>query len=95
VFALAERFRTGEWVDGSRIKVDWFDPATPTVSAQADAAVKVRQAGGSLRGMFTEMGWSEARIEQEFRWLADEGSNPTLERVTRALIDVNADTADV
>jgi len=86
VFALYERFRTGEWVDGNRIKVDWYDPATPTVAAQADAAVKIRQAGGSLRGMFTAMGWSEPRIEQELKWLQDEAGDPTLERIARDLI---------
>jgi hypothetical protein len=96
VFALSERFRTGEWIDGSRVKVDYFDPATPTISAMADAAVKVRQAGGSLRGMFTAMGWSEPRIDQEFTWLEDEAGDPTLERIARDLIGTgDADTAGV
>jgi hypothetical protein len=83
VFAIAERFRTGEWVDGARIKVDWFDPATPTVAAMSDSAVKIRQAGGSLRGMFSQMGWSDARIEQEMDWLAEEAVDQNVATIAR------------
>jgi hypothetical protein len=84
VFALSERFRTGEWVDGARIKVDYFDPATPTISALADSVQKQVASGLlSKRGAWTELGWSEARIEQELQWIADEANDPALERIAR------------
>ena len=64
---LAERFRTGEWPHGNRIKVEWHDPATPTVAQRADAIQKM--AGGrqilSREGAWDELGWSEARKARE------------------------------
>lgn len=67
VMGLYERFRTGEWVNGNAVETVWHDPATPTVSARADAIVKL--SGGkpvlSVEGAWDEMGWSEARKNTE------------------------------
>lgn len=67
VMSLYERFRTGEWVNGNAVETVWHDPATPTVSARADAIVKL--SGGkpilSVEGAWDEMGWSEARKNTE------------------------------
>src|SRR5699024_3401726 len=64
VGALALRFATGEWVQGNRIKVEWFDPATPTVDQRMDAKAKA-QGILSREGAWDELGWSEARKDRE------------------------------
>lgn len=68
VMGLYERFRTGEWVNGTQIKAEWFSAATPTYAQRADALTK-QYAGGSgvlsREGVWEEMGWSEARMERE------------------------------
>lgn len=79
VMALALRFATGEWVQGNRVKVDWFDPATPTVAQRMDAVVKAKQAGiVSQQGAWDELGWSEARKEREAAYFAEEAADPVL-----------------
>lgn len=68
--ALALRFATGEWVTGNRVKVEWFDPATPTISQREDALAKRRAAGVlSMEGYWDELGWSEARKAKEREYL--------------------------
>lgn len=86
--ALALRFATGNWVEGNRVRVDYFDPGTPTFSQRADALVKMRSVGGiSREGMWDELGWSEARKAKERQYLEDEVSDP----LTQALIgELNA-----
>lgn len=79
VLALALRFSTGEWVKGNRVKVDWFDPATPTVAQRMDAIAKAKAAGIlSREGSWDELGWSEARKERERGYFADEAADPVL-----------------
>lgn len=71
--SLAERFRTGEWIDGNRVAVEWFDPATPTLSQREDALAKRRAAGAlSREGYWDELGWSEARKDRERAYLRAE-----------------------
>ena len=68
VMGLSERFRTGEWVTGSRIKTDWHDPGTPTYAQRADALTKMYANGQGIlsrEGVWEELGWSEARMERE------------------------------
>lgn len=68
VMGLSERFRTGEWVSGSRIKTDWFDPGTPTYAQRADALTKMYANGQgvlSREGVWEELGWSETRMDRE------------------------------
>lgn len=68
VMGLSERFRTGEWVSGSRIKTDWFDAGTPTYSQRADALTKMYSNGQGIlsrEGVWEELGWSEARMQRE------------------------------
>jgi len=71
--ALALRFSTGEWVTGNRVKVEWFDPATPTIAQREDALSKRRGAGVlSMEGYWDELGWSEARKAKEREYLRQE-----------------------
>ncbi|WP_346921309.1 phage portal protein [Glutamicibacter creatinolyticus] len=77
VMGLYERFRTGEWINGSRIKAEWFNAATPTLAQSADAATKLYANGQgaiSRESVFDALGWSEAekirerdRLEREAR----------------------------
>lgn len=90
VMATYERIRTGEWPgSGDRISVLWHDAATPTYAAKVDGVQKLT--GGrpilSVRGGWDELGWSEARKDREQRNLADEASDPVLERLTREVVD--------
>lgn len=89
--ALAYRFATGEWVDGNRVRADYFDPGTPTFAQRADALTKMRAVGGiSREGMWDELGWSEARKAKERQYLADEASDPTLDRIAEGLLNAGA-----
>ena len=64
--ALAYEYATGTSVAGNRVRVDWFDPATPTVAQRMDAIVKAKQSGIlSREGSWDELGWSEARKAKE------------------------------
>jgi hypothetical protein len=68
VMGLSERFRTGQWVTGSRIKTEWFDPGTPTYAQRADALTKMYANGQgvlSREGVWEELGWTEARMQRE------------------------------
>lgn len=89
VGALALRVATGDWVTGNRVRVEWFNPATPTVAQREDALSKRRGQGVlSREGYWDELGWSEARKERERRYLAQERAenvDPTLERIGRDL----------
>ncbi len=82
--ALALRFATGEWVDGNRVRVDYFDPGTPTFAQRADALTKMRAVGGiSREGMWDELGWSEARKAKERSYLEAEATDPLTEALMR------------
>lgn len=86
VASLALRIETGRWVEGNRIRVDWFDPATPTIAQRMDATVKAVQAGILPReGAWDELGYSEARKEQLRGYFASEAADPTLERIADGL----------
>lgn len=77
VGALALRFATGRDVEGNRVRVDWFDPATPTVSQREDALAKRRAAGVlSREGYWDELGWSEARKAKERAYFDAEAFDP-------------------
>ncbi|TSD68123.1 phage portal protein [Aeromicrobium piscarium] len=95
--ALALRFATGEWVEGNRVRVDWFDPATPTVAQRMDAVVKAKSQGIlSREGAWDELGWSEARKDKERRYFAAERAesiDPATELITRDLAMNYADPA--
>ena len=82
--ALALRFATGEWVEGNRVKVEWFDPATPTVAQRMDATVKAVQAGILPReGAWDELGYSEAKKSQLRAYFAAEAVDPFLASILR------------
>lgn len=77
--ALAYQFATGEEVTGNRVKLDWFDPATPTVAQRMDAVVKAKQSGIlSREGSWDELGWSEARKSRERAYFEAEQNDPEL-----------------
>lgn len=87
--ALAYRFATGEWVEGNRVRADYFDPATPSISQREDALSKRRSLGViSREGYWDELGWSEARKAKEREYLADEAVDPVLTAIaTQAASD--------
>lgn len=75
--ALAYRFSTGREIEGNRVRVDYFDPGTPTFAQRADALTKMRSVGGiSREGMWDELGWSEARKAKEREYLEAEALDP-------------------
>lgn len=95
VGALALRFATGTWVEGNRVRVDYFDPATPTVAQRADALAKLRASGDiSREGVWDELQWSEARKAKERQYLqaeAEASIDPYLKRqMEKELADANA-----
>ncbi|GAA3699084.1 hypothetical protein GCM10022377_10110 [Zhihengliuella alba] len=75
VMALSLRFRTGDWVQGSRIKTEWYDAGTPTRAQTADAMSKLYANGQGIlsrEGVWDELGWSEARKDRERGYLESE-----------------------
>lgn len=89
--ALALRFATGDWVEGNRVRVEYHDPATPTLSQREDALAKRRAAGVlSREGYWTELGYSEARKDQERRWLSEEAQDPVLQAIVNGAGDAAA-----
>jgi hypothetical protein len=88
--ALAYQYATGTEVTGNRVRVDWFDPATPTVAQRTDALVKMKQVGAlSREGMWDELGWSEARKAKERAYFEEEGLNDPELAAARALTTSN------
>jgi hypothetical protein len=82
--ALALRFVSGEWVKGNRVRVDWFDPSTPTVSQREDALAKRRAAGVlSREGYWDELGWSEARKAKERAYFDAEATDPLMRQILK------------
>lgn len=74
--ATAYQFSTSRKVDGNRVRVDWHDPATPTVAQRMDAVVKAKQAGiVSREGAWDELGWSEPRKARERAYFAAEAAS--------------------
>lgn len=97
VSALALRFAGGEWPQGNRVRVEWFDPATPTIAQRMDATVKAVQAGILPReGAWDELGYSVARKAQLRAYFEAERSDPfaLLDPVTRATIKGNSGDAE-
>jgi hypothetical protein len=92
VGALALRFATGEWVQGNRVRVEWHDPATPTVSQREDALAKRRAAGVlSREGYWDELGWSEARKAKEREYFEAEAELSMDPYLRRTLVKDEAD----
>lgn len=81
-----------EPLTGSRVQVDWFDPATPTIAQRTDAIVKARQAGIlSREGAWDEMGWSDQRKAKERAYFAAEAIDPELQ----AAVELTRGTSSV
>ena len=84
--ALALRFATGEWIDGSRIGVEWQDPATPTIAMREDALMKRKSQGVlSVQGYWDELGWSEQRKAKELEYMREESSGDPIFAAAREL----------
>lgn len=85
VAGLYERLRTGKWVDGNRIHVEWHDAGTPTEGQKADAMQKL--SGGvpvlSREGVWDELGWSEARKDRERTYFEREALDPVAQQILR------------
>lgn len=83
VMDLCLRFITGDWDNGRRVKAEFFDPATPTISQRADALQKL--SGGvaviTREGVWDELDWSEARKGRERDRFAAQESDPLLEKL--------------
>lgn len=90
--ALALRFATGEWVEGNRVRVDHFDPGTPTFAQRADALTKMRAVDAiSREGMWDELGWSEARKAKERQYFEAEALDPVMQQILRESSNANPD----
>jgi hypothetical protein len=88
--ALAYEFATGQEVTGNLVRVDWFDPATPTVAQREDALSKRRAQGViSREGYWDELGWSEARKAKEREYLAAEAQQDPELAIARSLTSAN------
>ena len=84
---LALRFASGDWVDGSRIGVEWQDPATPTIAMREDALMKRKSQGVlSVQGYWDELGWSEARKAKEKQYLLEEATSDPVFQASRDLM---------
>jgi hypothetical protein len=69
--------RLGRVLEGNQVRVDWFDPATPTISQREDALAKRKAAGVlSREGYWDELGWSEARKAKERAYFEAEADGP-------------------
>lgn len=78
------RFATGNWVDGSRIGVEWHNPGTPTIAQREDALMKRKSVGVlSRQGYWDELGWSEQRKAKEQQYLDEEAADPLLTSLLR------------
>lgn len=63
---LAHRIASGSWIEGNLVRVEYVDPATPTIAQREDALSKRRAAGVlSLEGYWDELGWSKPRQDRE------------------------------
>lgn len=84
--ALALRMASGDVVRGNRVKIDYFDPATPTIAQRMDAVVKAKSAEIlSQEGSWDELGWSEQRKERERGYFAAERAARDADPVLMAL----------
>lgn len=96
VMGLYERFRTGEWVSGNRIKTEWHDAGTPTFAQKADALTKLYAGGNgvlSREGVWDELGWSDARKDREREYFRAEAHDPYLAQLNaKDAADVAATT---
>lgn len=82
--ALALRFATGSWVPGNRVRVDWHDPATPTVAQRMDAVTKAVASGIlSREGAWDELGWTEPRKAAERKYFEQEALDPIARQLLR------------
>lgn len=95
VAALALRFATGQWVEGNRVRVDWFDPATPTIAQRMDAVVKAKQVDIlSREGAWDELGWSEARKAKERSYFAEQAQSDPAAAAAIAVMNGTAGAAN-
>lgn len=77
---MAYRFATGRTVAGNQVRVDWHNPATPTVAQRMDAVVKAKQEGIlSREGAWDELGWTDARKKKERAYFQAELDDPTIQ----------------
>lgn len=95
--ALALEMATGEKVEGNRVKLDFFDPATPTVAQRMDAVTKAKSTDIlSREGAWDELGWSEARKAKERAYFekerAEAAADPNLALIAQSLNLNNGDS---
>lgn len=75
VMGLWLRFKTGDWVEGSRIKAEYHNPATPTQAQTADAYTKLYSNGQgpiSRESVWDALGWTDGQKDRERERIKDE-----------------------
>ena len=81
--AFAGSLITGQPVHPGLVNIRWHDPATPTFSQRADALQKL--AGGipiiSREGAWDELGWDDARKQQEQIYFDKQEEYPSFTRL--------------
>lgn len=81
--AFAGGLITGKLIHPGLVNLRWHDPATPTFAQRADALQKL--AGGiaiiSREGAWDELGWDDARKEQERNYFEQQAKVPGLEEL--------------
>jgi hypothetical protein len=90
VMRMVRRFMDGQWrPELARMETLWRNPATPSVAQQADATVKLFQAGVIPReAAWMDLGYSaerRKRLKQMFAEQETAAPDPTLERIARGL----------
>lgn len=84
--ALAYEVATGDAVPENGVRVEYRNPATPTVAQREDALSKRRAAGVlSREGYWDELGWSEARKAKERAYFEREQFDPQLDALGERL----------
>ena len=92
VMRIVRRFTDGMAdTDLDQLETIWRDPATPTLAQQADATMKLVQAGIlPIEAAWEDLGYSQTRIARLREIRESEQADPTLERVARDLASMGS-----
>lgn len=87
VMALVVRLRDGAWNDDAKLlETAWRNPATPTRAQQADAAVKLVQAGVIPReAAWEDLGYGPARRQKLREQFAAQAAEDPVQAIARGL----------
>lgn len=84
---LVLRFQTGAWDEQARsLETVWRDPSTPTVAQQADATVKLTQAGVvPVEQARIDLGYTQEQRDRMLEMDDRAKSNPDIANLTRSI----------